>query len=272
MITLEEIIKKYESKTTFLTQKEQEVSDKFKSSQYRGIFIIFDIFLSAFTDNLTSICKPISKKDVLLLLYSESFKRIRIAIDLSKKGYYTEALASLRTSFELNKILNAIQKDILPELDFFGKDRGDEFKSLTKKEQGKIILSHQKEIDLKINNFDDKDLPPNIRPTLKIFKSNFHVSVHKALSSIALKFSEFTATGQVDLFGPDSASNIVEISINYTSYMILIYLKLWTKSRFYDSSKTNVVTDLENFLQNSYSISGTEFSKDIIEYINIKYA
>ena len=95
---------------------------------------------------------------------------MRSATVLALKGYFTDANSILRSVFELNKAINAIQNEIIEVGEYFSAKRNDSFKDLPDKEKYKLINDHIHNIDNKINNFDYKDIPGKLKNSLRIFK------------------------------------------------------------------------------------------------------
>ena len=253
-----------------LQSLEKSIEMNLLSGKYRGSLKILDSFIYLFSDDVTNTIK----RDVVvshLILYSESFKRIRSSSILALKGYYIDGNSLLRSVFELGKAINSIQKGKITFQNYLSEERDESFKTLSDKEKHKLVNDHIRDVDNIINNYDDEGVPERIKDSLRIFKSNFHISVHKSLGNIALNIHDYVENKKGDLFRPTSNIEIFELYMNNASFLILIFLKNMLESDMIIDSKKDIITNFINFIQDSYSSMETKYHKDIIEYIKLKY-
>lgn len=135
-----------------------------QDKNYRGFLKLLDSFLFLFSDDVKSSFALQLDRDPLILLYSEAFKRIRSSSIIALKGYYIDAVCILRSVYELNKGINAIQNSVISSSEYFGKERDSEFLNLPDSKKEQLIEKHSRNIDNKVNEYDSKDLPSDIRP------------------------------------------------------------------------------------------------------------
>ena len=270
MKTIKEIIDANNANPKYLTQQENKCHLRLNNSQYNCILKLFDIFTALFTDEIKNHCKEINNTDIKILFFHEGFKRIYLGIDLMKRGYFIESVGMIRTAFELSKTINAMNKGIITPSEFFGEKRCPDFALKTEEEKEKIIEQYQKLIMNKVDNFDDKGVRKSLKQNLRIFKKNMHNSVHRAFNNLIMECDDFVK-GNLSLFCPDTKKLDFEFSINYLSFMILMFLRNWKSSEFFLDDGKYTIQNLIDFIQDSYSRMDSQFHKDIIEYIKFKY-
>lgn len=256
-----QIIDKYESKINELITTIPE---------YNGFNKLLNSFIFLFSDDLVQTLN-FSNLDLRILLYSEAFKRIRSSSLLAYRGYYMDANSMLRSVFELNKGINAIQNNVINAKEYLGKSRDDEFKNLSDKEKYEKINEHSRSINNKINNFDDKNVPNELKDSIRNFKLIMHISVHKSLANIVLNYTDYISEGKGNLFHPDNNIEIFELYLNNVSLVILMFLKNITKSGLLLEGNKQKIKDLVQFLEDAYSSMSEKYYSDVAKYIRIKY-
>lgn len=240
--------------------------------EYRGFIKLLSSLIFLFSDDINNSLDNQKKIDQRILLYSEAYKRIKSSSILAFKGYYVDALSILRSVFELNKGINAVQNCIIPIQDYFGKKRDNSFQTLSDKEKEKLINEHIRDIDNKINNFDDKDVPADIKDSLHTFKLNMHISVHKSFGTLVLNYNDFITKGKGNLFRPHTDITIFELFVNNVSFMMLMFLKNLIKSHFLSTTNYQKIVDLAEFLERSYLEMPEQYHSDVAKYIKLKYS
>ena len=268
---IEDFYNDYPNQARILNNIETQIEISLAKSKYKGFLKLLDSFIYIFTDDLQKTLKQVTKEDSIIILYSEAFKRIRYSSLLAIKGYFTDATALLRSVFELNKAINAIQNKIISISEYFSAKRDESFKELSHKKKLKLINEHIKATDNKINNFDDKDVPEDLKDSLRTFKSNMHISVHKSMANIALYVGEFLNKGTGDLFRPHSNMEIFETYLNDVSFMILMFLKNLENSTYLFNENESKIADMINFIETSYLETELAYFCDIVNYIKLKY-
>lgn len=238
--------------------------------KYKGFLKIHDSFVYLFSDDVNSTINFNGTTDPMLLLYSEAAKRIRSSSILAKKGYYVDSVSLLRSVYELNKGINAIQNQIINSTKYFGRNRGNDFDSLDDREKERLVNEHIRDIDNLVNNFDDRDIQENLRPSLRTFKRIFHLSVHKSFGNLVLNYKKFISKDGGNLFQPHTDTEIFELYLNSCSFMILMYLKNIKKSGWLSDVNKDKIYWLIDFIEYAYS-SMDGYHNDIINYIKMKY-
>lgn len=271
MKTIDDILKNKNINPTYLKTEEQKCLNALSSSQFGKIIKLFDCFTALFSDDINNHCNRLTNNDIKILFFHECFKRLHLAIEMNKRGYFIESIGLLRTAFELNKTINAMNKGIITPIEFFGQARGPEFAALSEDEKQSIIEQYQKSIMSKVDTFDDQAVPDTIKPNLRIFKKNMHNSVHRAFNNLITEVSEFNNGTFSHLFAPDTKVSNYESSVNYLSFLILMFLRNWRNSEFFKDDGQNTIQDIIEFIENSYSSMGKQVHSDVINYIQTKY-
>jgi len=249
---------------------ESQVHTALANSKFGPSIKLIDSFIFLFSDDIRNSLSVPSNKDTIIVLYSEAFKRIRSSYLLALRGYFVDCVALLRSVFELNKAINAIQNGIMSVEEYLSGNRDANFRTLSKKAQDDAVQAHIRQVDNKINAFDDQNLPDSIRENLRLFKSNMHISVHKALGNIALNIGNFRAGTGGALFGPTTDLEIFGLAVNYFSFMILIYLRNVLRSQFINNANKQKLNDVADFIARTNKAE-KGYNADIIEYIELKY-
>jgi len=249
---------------------ETSISVALLKSIYKPSIKIVDSFIYLFSDDVQNTLTNATSDDVILVLYSEAFKRIRSSFLLSLRGYFIDCSALLRSVYELNKAINAIQNGVLTVDYYLSEKRNKTFLDLSKKEQYDAMQAHIRDVDNAVNTYDDQRLPDAIRDSLRLFKSNMHIAVHKALGSIALNLKEFKAGIGGDLFIPFTDLELFGICINNFSFLILMYLKNIIRTSFVNPTNRKKLIDIIEFITR-VNKEEKGYHSDIIEYIVIKY-
>ncbi|MCX5868365.1 MAG: hypothetical protein NT009_12980 [Proteobacteria bacterium] len=252
-----ELIIKYENKIEHLITQQPV---------YPGFIKIFNLFIFLFSDDTNNTLIGIDNMDMRILLYSEAFKRIRSSSIIATKGYYVDALSILRSVFELNKGLNAIQNGVIKVQDYFGKMRNSSFRNLPDKEKEKLINEHVKDIDNKINNYDDRNIPSDLKDSLRAFKSIMHISVHKSFGNLVLNINK-----RDNLFLPDNRVLLFDLFVNNASFQMLMFLKNMIKSGFLLENNKEKIVSLAEFIEHAYLDMNEKYHSDIAKYIKRKY-
>lgn len=270
MININYFYKEFPNGSHLLSELENNNMHILERSKYKHFIKMLDSFIFLFSDDESNTVNNVTH-ETIILLYSEGFKRIRSSSLLAIKGYYIDSNALLRSVFELNKAINAIQKGIISIDEYFSAERDESFKSLSDKEKLNLVNKHIRNVDSIINNYDDKDVPPHLKDSLSSFKAGFHFSVHKSLENIALYLKDFLSKKDVDLFKPHSNFLYYESYINNVSFLILIYLKNFVKSKIVSLNNISKINNIIDFIENAYISMDEQYHKDIIDYIKIKF-
>jgi len=237
--------------------------------KYTGFIKILNSFFYLFSDDINKSI-DINGNDLRILLYSEAFKRIRSSYLLAISGYYIDANSILRSVFELNKGINAIQNGIIEVKEYFSCNQ-DNFQQLSDREKNDAIKNHTRRIDNLINNFDDKDIPNELKDSLRKFKTNMHNSVHKSFNNLVLNHKKFYKQKEDILFCPDKEIEFFELYLNNVSFMILMFLKNLINSDLLLNENKSKVSDFSNFIQNAYLNMPGDYHSQIVKYIKLKF-
>lgn len=241
-----------------------------RNPNYKGFIKLLDSFFFLFSDDIKNSLAPQVRRDPLILLYSEAYKRIRSSSILALKGYYIDSVCILRSVYELNKGINAIQNSIISSSEYFFKERDSTFADLPDRKKEKLIEEHSKNIDYKINKFDNKDIPEQLKCSLRDFRQFMHYSVHKAKLNLILNFYPYIREGKGNLFRPHNNIEIYIKYMDFVSYMILIYLHNILNSNFLSSTNYSKIIKLAEFIESAYEDNGN-YHADIVDYIVFKY-
>lgn len=84
---------------------ESSIHNALQSSKYSHSIKLIDSFIYLFSDDLKNTSYNINTNDLVIVLYSEAFKRIRTSYLLSLRGYFIDCAALLRSVYELNKAI-----------------------------------------------------------------------------------------------------------------------------------------------------------------------
>ena len=268
--TITELLNSCNLNPESIVQTEYLISKSIQDSPYQIMGKIFDLFIVLFTDEIEKNSTNVTTANYKILLFGEAFKRIRIAILLAKTGYYFEAVAVLRTAYELNKGINAINKKIVSLERYFGQ-KDEDFLKNTEKDRSKAIEKYTKSISQIVDNYDDKNIPAEIKTSLRTFKSNMHYSVHKSYSGLMFYLEDYLS-GNHEPFLPDDNISNYEMIANDLTFVIVMYLKNWKNSEFYKPNDKNTIERLIQFEEEIYLKMPNKFHHDIMEYIKVKYS
>lgn len=270
-MNIKEIDKLFPNQSSILGSIENKIEISIINDyKYMGFLKIHDSFVYLFSDEVNSTIEFSNVKDPIVLLYSEAAKRIRSSSILAKKGYFVDAVSLLRSVYELNKGINAIHNSIISSTQYLGKNRGHDFDILDEREKEKLVNEHIREIDNYVNNYDDINIPENLRPSLRNFKSIFHISVHKSLGNVALNYEDYISKDGGNLFQPHTNTEIFELYLNACSFVILMYLKNIKKSGLLSSTNMDKINWIIDFTEQAYS-SMNGYHKDIVDYVKLKF-
>ena len=250
---------------------EMQIHDTLLDSDMQMSIKLVDAVIFLFTDDLQNTLCNATTDDLIILLLSEAFKRIRASFILSLKGYFIDSSALLRSVYELNKAINAIQNGALTAAYYLSDRREPEFLTLPKKKRLEEIKNHTDKVDKIINDYDNAGLSPSIRDSLRIFKSNFNMDVHKAMGSIALNFHEFRAGQDANLFRPFSDLSLFGLCVNNFSLLILMFIRNVLRSPHVNPINRQKLLDVSKLIEDVYSNS-EGYTKDILNYILAKFS
>jgi hypothetical protein len=267
---VEDFWNEYPGRAIVLETIESQITVQLLQSDFRGPIKVIDSFIWLFSDDLQQTATNATTADLTFLFYSEAFKRIRSGFVLATKGYFVDCNALLRSVFELNKAINAIQHGILTAEYYLSEIRAPSFRNLPQKDQEEAINDHIRKVDNMISGFDDQGIPPQLKESLRIFKSNLHVSVHKSLAGIALNINEFRAGTGGNLFAPFGDMELFGLSVNNVSYLILMYLRNFLRSPFCSPTNRQRLADMATFIEGLYATM-QGYYKDVLDYILLKY-
>jgi len=253
----------------FFEKFENDYENKIKSGPYIGTHAIFSWLVEAVTS-----CNILDDKfysDHISLLYGESLKRMRSSSILASKGYFSDSLALIRSIFELMKAINAIQSGLIDSESYVAGFLNTEEK-LSENDIKKRYLNHNKEMDRLCNEFDNKDIPDDLKFDLRIFKDHMHQSVHKSQFNLYWNLIDFHKKGKSDPFKLTEPIELYELSFNYFAFTMLMYMRNLLNSGFV---RRELDVDLfkERIAQLEYSYSNMESSlhKSLIKYIQLKF-
>lgn len=250
-------------------QFENSYEEHIKHGYYKNTLALLSWLVEALT--YAKILPESFYQDQISLLYGEALKRIRSSNVIANKGYFSDGISILRSVFELMKAINAIQNGIIEKEEYFiGFLNHDEDNENI--DYMESLEEHCKKMDSICNTFDDKQIPKDIKKSLKIFKSLMHRSIHKSQFNLYWELIEFRKNGnQSKPFDINMPKNLYELYFNIFAFILLMYLRNMVNSKYLDDIDKILFYQRIDELENSYLKMGKEYFNDIIKYIKIKY-
>lgn len=241
--------------------------DEIIKGKYKNAHGLFSWLVEAFT--YTKILPDAFYENQISLLYGEALKRMRSSSILARKGYFSDGLSLLRSSFELMKAINLIQNGSVSVAEyltgFINEKYGDKVDFM------KIADDHAKKMDNISNKYDNKDIPDRLLPSLRIFKDSMHRSTHKSLYNVYINLIEQHKEGRSHPFDVDEPIFLFENYFNSFTFVLIMYLRNIVNSNYLTVIDIILFKERISDLEKSYSLMDKIFHKDMIDYIKIKY-
>lgn len=212
------------------------------------------------------------EKDEISILFGECLQRFRSSQLLATRGYASDGLALLRSVFEIVKSLNAIHNGVIScEEYIIGASYQEGFQELAPDKMQRRIEEHNREVDRKVNRFDAEGLPDAILPSLRVFKSYLHQSVHKSLLNTTLQLAPYLRETKFNPFVAQHPIDTFRIYFNTSALLVCMYMRCLLQKDYLEEIGVGLFPERVTQIEGSYARMNEQYYTDLVSYVRLRF-